>query len=463
MNALNSYRGKTGTVACLALSLILFVLWAKAGCFAAEPSFTHTQIYQAASPVYGMDWGDFDPCHTAGEAACMTGDGKVLELSPNPSGWNVSELVWSGITPSRMTSRPTIDIGDVYSDSPGNEIVVQGDSYDGDSHIVMVYHDSNSGWTSGILYDSNNLVGGAWGARVGDFDSRYNGDEIFRIYEPVLDVSNGYSLRPLYPDYPTWHCEQEQIYDAEVGMDSGIGDFDLSHTGREIVVLTEMGPAYELSGSQVGKIWVWTQSLLWSDYTNAGWTAEIADITTDGQPEIVYGTRYNNRIMMASYDNVLEQWNPEAIFTGDDTSNPRNMWDIAVGNILGSTNKLEIAGVDGTGSVYLVDHNGVSWQGRTIWQDTNELYAVVVGDFLTDWGNDEIIVAGETGKITMLSFEFKGDFTNDGKVDHNDLTEITDAWLQSDPAVDVIPWPYGDNTVNFLELAAVASNWLKEI
>jgi hypothetical protein len=164
--------------------------------------------------------------------------------------------------------------------------------------------------------------------------------------------------------------------------------------------------------------------------------------------------------MMAKYDPNTGRHRRQALFTGDD---PKNMWDVAVGNILGSSDMLEIVGVDDTGSVYLVDYNGVSWQGRSIWQDTNGLYAAVVGDFLPDWGNDEILVAGESGNVTMLSIEFKGDFTGDGKVDSKDFAELANSWFSSDAQIDVAPWPDGDGVVNLLELEFVADEWLEGV
>ncbi|MFA5784693.1 MAG: hypothetical protein WC962_07420, partial [Phycisphaerae bacterium] len=397
------------------------------------------------------------------EVACMTA-GKVLQLSPGMSGWDIYELASTGIYPSLMGEQPTIEIGNVYSGNSGNEIVLQGGSINHYGLIQMIHNDPISGWNAATVRDFDGFIGGTWCARVGDFDSRYAGDEIFYIYEGVYDFSVGYSLRPVFTGNPLWWTYQEElIYDAEVGMDAGIGDFDPSHPGNEIVVVTEMGPAYEVSGMQVGKIWSWTQTEIFNmTIVDAGWTVEVADVNNaDGIEEIVFGTRYNNKIVLSEYDPVTGLHNPQVLFIGNATSNPKNMWDVAVGNVIGSNNKLEIVGVDDTGSVYLVDYNGVSWQGRTIWQDTDGLYAVVVGDFVPGWGSDEILVAGESGKITMLSIAFDGDLTGEGDVNYDDLDEFAQAWLTDDSSADFMPQPYGDGIVNFLELAVLADNWLE--
>ena len=91
-------------------------------------------------------------------------------------------------------------------------------------------------------------------------------------------------------------------------------------------------------------------------------------------------------------------------FTGNSESMgvEGNMWDIAVGGVLLQSPGLEILDVDDTGSVYLVHRMGETWQGQVIWQDSEPLYAVTVGDFLPQRSGDEILVAGESGAITII-------------------------------------------------------------
>ena len=47
---------------------------------------------------------------------------------------------------------------------------------------------------------------------------------------------------------------------------------------------------------------------------------------------------------------------------------------------------------------------------QVIWQDSEPLYAVTVGDFLPRLSGDEILVAGESGAITILIPMFNGIF-----------------------------------------------------
>jgi hypothetical protein len=57
---------------------------------------------------------------------------------------------------------------------------------------------------------------------------------------------------------------------------------------------------------------------------------------------------------------------------------------------------------------------------------------------------------------------FTGDFTADGKVNFKDFACLARYWRQNEPSIDIAPWPYGDDIVNFLDLAALTDNWLQD-
>ncbi|MHC4435200.1 MAG: hypothetical protein ACYTBS_25480, partial [Planctomycetota bacterium] len=210
--------------------------------------------------------------------------------------------------------------------------------------------------------------------------------------------------------------EQEYIYGAdelgEVGMDSAAGDFNWDHAGPEMVIVKEMGPTYELVADQDPNQDDWPRRTVWDEHNDAGWVAKVADVDpwSPGN-EIVYGTRYSNRIMMSRH-NGDEPHEPQVLFTGNAglVAASGNMWDIAVGDVLLRSPGLEILGVDETGSVYLVQRVGETWEGQVIWQDSQPLYAVTVGDFLPQRSGDEILVAGKSGAVTILIPGLKGIF-----------------------------------------------------
>jgi len=277
--------------------------------------------------------------------------------------------------------------------------------------VTVLFHDPNSGWSHEVLEDKTDWTGAGWGARVGDYDPYRPGDEVFFIYESPLDFSYGTLFREIAG---VW--EQEYIYGAdeigEVGMDSAAGDFNWDRSGPEIVIATEMGPISELFAIQDANEGDWPRRTVWDDADNAGWVTKIGDVDPwSPGSEIVYGTRYNNRIMLSRH-NSDEPHDLQILFTGNAVGvlAAANMWDIAVGDVLLRSPGLEILGVDETGSVYLVQRIGDTWQGQVIWQDSQPLYAVTVGDFLPQRSGDEILVAGKSGAITILIPRRRGFF-----------------------------------------------------
>lgn len=431
--------------------------------FGGQPEFVATQVHQATEQVYGLAWGDFDPVHEGMEVACLTQSGSVLQVSPVLCGWEVA-LRHAGETNIRgMWDRPTICIGDVHSGHQGNEVVTCGGA---PSLITMLFYDPNGGWSHEGLFDNTGMIGGSWGARVGNFDPRRCGEEILHMYETLLDMSTGSvfgEVAGVWEDEFIWGSAEW----VEVGMDSAAGEFNPDHAGPEIVVVTEMGPAYEIVPPEGNSPVNWPRQLIWDDGPNSGWVVEIADVEPcHPGNEIVYGTRYSNRIMM-SHHNGEGLHEIQVLLTGNALERPwpecqhhNNMWDIAVGDVLPDNDGLEILGVDHTGSVYLVGRVGDNWQRQVIWQDPNNpLYAIIAGDFLPARRGDEVLVAGESGIITLLALKFT-DFTGDGMVNLQDFAELAGYWGQNEPSVDVAPWPYGDGTVNMLDLAVLTDSWL---
>ncbi|MHC4165551.1 MAG: hypothetical protein ACYSWQ_01185 [Planctomycetota bacterium] len=384
-----------------------------ASVFAGEASsaFIASRVYQSADTVYALAGGEFDLDHAGMEIACLTSDGlmsKMLQLSPNFLTWEVA-VRHEGPTPVLdMKTRPTIGVGDVHSGYPGNEVVMFTRH---PSVITAVLQDPNGAWSHEILVNNIGWIGDGWGARVGDYDPYRPGDEIFFIYESPMDFSSGMLFRETAG---VW--EQEYIYGAdepgEVGMDSVAGDFNWDHTGPEMLIVTEMGPTYELMADQDPNQDDWPRRTVWDEHDDAGWVVKVADVDpwSPGN-EIVYGTRYSNRIVMSRH-NGAEPHDLQILFTGNAMAQEvaEEMWDIAVGDVLLRSPGLEILGVDETGSVYLVQRIGDAWEGQVIWQDSEPLYAVTVGDFLPQRSGDEILVAGKSGAITMLIPTHRGYF-----------------------------------------------------
>jgi hypothetical protein len=427
------------------------------GGVAGEPNFVATEVHQAMEPVFGLAWGDFDPCHGGMEVACLLQYGSVLQLSPNVPGWEAA-LRHEGQTDAFiMKGRPTVGIGDVHSGLPGNEVVTCAGM--SSSMVTVVFYNPAAGWSDEVLFDNTGWVGGSWGARVGDYDPRRAGDEILHIYEGVLDCSTGTIFREVAG---VW--EEEIIWggwEMDVGMDSAAGDCNEDHPGPEIFVTTE-GPNYEILPPEGNSTGMWPRRIIGGGGDYVGWVAQITDVDPcHAGNEIVYGTRFSNSIIMMRHY-VAGPCQQEVLFTGNATEpSYRNMLDIAVGDILPKDTGLEILGVDFTGSVYLVRRVEDSWQGQVIWQDANSLYAVIAGDFLPARSGDEILVAGETGRITLLTLTFPDHIAGDGTVGFEDFAELARYWRQDASSADIGPWPTGDGIVDMRDVAVFVESWLQ--
>lgn len=375
-----------------------------------EFAFAVRRVYQGPHALYGLAWGEFDTGNAGAEVACLLGDASVVQLSPNGLDWPAL-LRHKGLTTiGGMIDRPTICIGNVHSGFPGNEIVIDGGLY-----LTVIR--PGGGWSHEILF----TVGGAgagWGSRVGDIDPVHPADEILHSYEGVMDRG---TIGLFRENSGVW--QEEIIYNEHVVMDSAVGEFDPMHAGFELVAVTEMGPAYELYPPGGTPTVYWPRRTLWDNIDEAGWVVKIADVEPENPGnEIVYGTRYTDSITM-SYPVGSVGHRLDVLFTGIAPPGYRTMYDVAVGDVLPAAG-LEILGVDASGSVYLVRRlaRGI-WQGSTVWQSsTGPLHAVICGNFLPGRPGDEILVAGQSGEVTLLMVASPADFDRDGDVDGGDLT-----------------------------------------
>ena len=358
------------------------------------------RIFSATQAVAAVTSGDFDSVHPGNEIACLMANGDVMELALGASGWTGTTIFRNpGATPGfweNPANRATVEIGDVISGNPGNEIVIsiQQEIY---RQVLAVYHAPSVGWTNQIIADFTGLVGTSWGARIGDCDPARAGEEIFCIFENLFDNSQGFVYRE---SGGVW--ESNVVFVAEVGMDSAIGDSNPDFAGDEIIVVTEMGPAYEITPPAGGGPGLWPRRTIWNDNENAGWVVRIADVDPESPGnEIVYGTRNSDRIMMSRY-NGTNMHNVDVLLTGVNTnSDLNNMLDIAIGQVCPASPAAEILGVDASGSVYVVQHVTNQWKGSVLWRDTNALYAILAVDLIPAPG-DEVGVAGASGTVTLL-------------------------------------------------------------
>ena len=184
-------------------------------------------------------------------------------------------------------------------------------------------------------------------------------------------------------------------------MDAAIGDTNPGSVGNEIIVVTEMGPAYEILPPPAGGVGPWPKRTIWDDFDNAGWVVKVAEVdpASPGN-ELIYGTRYSDRILLSRY-NGTNRHQVDILLTGNNTNHPNSMFDVAVGQVFPATPTAEILGVDGSGSVYIVRKIANQWQSSVLWLDTKALHGVLAADLIPLPGN-EVIVAGASGAVTLL-------------------------------------------------------------
>lgn len=357
------------------------------------PSFVVEVVYSGANPIFSLDYGELNSTHSGPEIAVLTNDGHVRIVTPGTVPWPDVVIIATSDTAGSVFSRPTVAVGDLDPSVAGDEIASMSNKY-----LLVATHVGGDFWSIMRPYDFSPFISSVWGARVGDYMPSRPGDEIFLIHEGVLDFSSGWVF---YFSNGMW--PHDVVYQGMVGMDSVAGDFIALSPGAEVIITTEMGPTYMLWEDPIPPDNLWPQWFLWDDMDNAGWVCEMGDVDEFfAGTEIVFGTRYNNSILV-SYS--LDSMGPpvELIFTGQDNVPSKNMVDIATGNIIPESEALEIVGVDDSGRLYLVRREQGSWVGQNIWTDTGGgLYAVVVADFLPEYPGEEIVVAGESGNLTLI-------------------------------------------------------------
>lgn len=355
--------------------------------------FTAQIVGGSYGVVYALDTGELDPGHDGVEVAVMGQNGAIYMVTPGVAPWPSEVLPVDVDPPSSINDRPTVAVGELIADATGEEVAVMASR-----HLNVVCRDGDGGWSVERIFDADGMVGNAWGARIGDYRPSRAGEEIFLIYEGVMDTSFG---TVFHHDGDAW--QDVIVYNAEVGMDSVAGEFDSAHAGTEFVVTTEMGPTYQLHEAAEPPP-DWPKIMVWNDFENAGWVCEVGDVdSAHAGDEVVYGSRYSNSIMV-SWPDGGGGHEFQVVFVGENAGGPLNIWDLAIGDLLPATPGLEIVGVDDSGKVYLVRKEGDAWVGETIWTDAmGAVHAVVVADFDPARPGDEILVGDAVGRLVLLT------------------------------------------------------------
>ncbi len=77
------------------------------------------------------------------------------------------------------------------------------------------------------------------------------------------------------------------------------------------------------------------------------------------------------------------------------------------------------------------------------------------------WGSESIVGASEIKFSGSSAAVIEGDINGNNIVDMVDLMIMVNDWLMDDSLADIYPPPAGDGTVNLLDFAVLAENWLE--
>lgn len=372
-------------------AFLIISVWAMYAAYcqpAVDIRFDSELLHQFDQPVYSIEAGDLDDGVSGLELAVQLASGAIVMIHPADG----SQITISEISDpiATMAERPTLSIADVDPRTPGLEAIAAGPKR------VQVVSREQGAWSSEEIFNLQVNFGMLWGARAADFTPERPGDEIFLIWEGVFDFSSGYYYRA---DENGWN--DEHVYQAEVGMDSAVGECDPGQPGPEHIVVTEMGPAY-VYNPYIDSLNPWHE--IWNDFDNAAWTLAFGDVMPEREgDEVVYGTRYNNRILVSYPSGDGAGHVVEMVMQGKNREHPHNMWDVDAGDLIDEFPGDEIVAVDNTGRLYLAWRESNRWEWQTIWHDQGHaLHNVLIADLDLQRPGDEIAVSSSSGAVRLL-------------------------------------------------------------
>ena len=149
-------------------------------------AFVADTVYFGSVPIYAIDSGDLLPARPGPEIAILTSDGHVLVVIPGAVPWPTRVAVFDDDPSYGLGDRPTVAVGELDSFAPGEEIASMSAQ-----HLNIARGWANGTWSVERIFDAEGQVGNAWGARIGDYRPSQAAEEVFLIYEGVLDFSTG--------------------------------------------------------------------------------------------------------------------------------------------------------------------------------------------------------------------------------------------------------------------------------
>jgi len=346
------------------------------------------------TPTFGIIWidtsnTDYNTSANAVEISDVDSQAPGNELIFTGWGWGTAEAYYNGTTwqskficnrSYEMWYDPALAVGDIDPDVEGNEIV-EG-LYE---LIVWTYDNTTGNWTNTTIWNPWGEIGSViLDVKIGDFDPLHTGNELLAISDQVYEfykASNSTWVKINISG--TWN------HSTLHGCD--IGNFDPRFDGNEIIVFTEENITE----------FAWNGTM-WSNETidvscfeglpgeiSSGCIGEVN--STNDVDEIICGSRFRWIIEVSwnktGYDVQIIQ-DVDEIGSWVSSVAVGDCWTGHVGN------EIVAGGTTAARTMLIWDNNG-TWQKQLIYENGShyDVTDIEIGDFdLTHPGN-EIIIA----------------------------------------------------------------------
>ena len=250
----------------------------------------------------------------------------------------------------------------------------------GASLVAPASSNSGASYLAQTIATSPNSISGA---AIGDFDRSHPGNEIV--------IVSGTDATEIYYDRGNWPSRL-LFRDATLVLGVAVGDFDSNNPGDEIVTVGQSGKVAEVYGNETR----WNARFLYKDPMDLEHVA-IGDVDDDGHHEIVVGGSSGKLTI------IYEQgsnWASQVIFT-----EPTGIAGLAIGDFDSSHDGNEIAVIgQRDGEVFEIYRSGAVWFSRLIWTDdkatpSSGLTSVAVGEFNTSHPSSGVVVGDAFGRV----------------------------------------------------------------
>jgi len=325
------------------------------------------------TPTFGIIWidtsnTDYNTSANAVEISDVDSQAPGNELIFTGWGWGTAEAYYNGTTwqskficnrSYEMWYDPALAVGDIDPDVEGNEIV-EG-LYE---LIVWAYDNTTDNWTNTTIWNTYGVDDDeVTGLKIGDFDPLHEGNELLVT---TGGGTVGGQVREYYKEGGMW---KYTVIEQNMGRnihDCDIGDFDPRFNGNECIVFTSAN----------------ITEFAWN---GSGW--------------------YNETIVI-----------PGEIYYGK------------IGEINSTNNVSEIICAYQSGYIAIMGWNEIKYnvQYLRIFEDMSSVRCVAVGDCWTGHTGNEIVVGGGTAARTVLVWEDNGTWQKQLIYENSSHYDVTD-------------------------------------